>query len=298
MRDYLDSDTYSRAGDWFMSTARHNPEALLLLAAGCALLMRGGGSFISRTPARRHNLDGSQRRDWETPSYDATGESVGSRAGAAFSAAREAAGEHVADVKRGVAETASEYGNTVSQYARDARRTAGEYADSVSEFARETGRTISGQSERLRRQASSVQGSIQDGVNRVVRQQPLAVAAAGLAAGAAVAAVFPSTRLENRAFGGAHEALAQAASKTGENLVDAAGEAGERLRATATGRLKDLAGDAVDAVDTFASQVAGSKVTGSKDNQHVEATTVPQPPKASRTVGVSRESGLSTGRSK
>ena len=32
------------AGEWLISTAKRNPEALLVLAAGCALLMRGGGS--------------------------------------------------------------------------------------------------------------------------------------------------------------------------------------------------------------------------------------------------------------
>ena len=32
------------AGEWLISTAKRNPEALLVLVAGCALLMRGGGS--------------------------------------------------------------------------------------------------------------------------------------------------------------------------------------------------------------------------------------------------------------
>jgi hypothetical protein len=43
MNRHPDSDTYSQAGEWLVGTARRNPEALLLLAAGCALLMRRGG---------------------------------------------------------------------------------------------------------------------------------------------------------------------------------------------------------------------------------------------------------------
>ena len=38
-----DTDTASHTGDWIMGAARRNPEALLLVAAGAVLLMRGGG---------------------------------------------------------------------------------------------------------------------------------------------------------------------------------------------------------------------------------------------------------------
>src|SRR6202035_1292072 len=83
----------------------------------------------------------------------------------------------------------------------------------------------------------------------VLRDKPLAVAVAGLAAGAAIASLFPSTEIENRTLGGAHEALAEAASKAGENLMGAAGQAGERLKTAASERgltpdgLKNLAGE-------------------------------------------------------
>jgi hypothetical protein len=39
------------AGEWLLSTAKRNPEALLVLAAGCALLMRSRGSF-SQAPVQ------------------------------------------------------------------------------------------------------------------------------------------------------------------------------------------------------------------------------------------------------
>lgn len=34
-------DVYERARQWLIGTTKRNPEALLVLAAGCALLMRG-----------------------------------------------------------------------------------------------------------------------------------------------------------------------------------------------------------------------------------------------------------------
>jgi hypothetical protein len=44
MSRYSDIDTYSQAGDGLAGAARRNPEALLLLAAGACLLMRGPGT--------------------------------------------------------------------------------------------------------------------------------------------------------------------------------------------------------------------------------------------------------------
>jgi hypothetical protein len=57
MRNYSEGDTYSQTGAWLVATARRNPEALLLVAAGCALLMRSSGSSTSRTAVRRQYSD-------------------------------------------------------------------------------------------------------------------------------------------------------------------------------------------------------------------------------------------------
>ena len=86
-------------------------------------------------------------------------------------------------------------------------------------------------------------------MERVLRDQPLAVAVAGLAAGAAVAALFPSTEVEGRTLGGAREALTGAAGKAGEMVMDAAEKAKERLqnaaeeRGFSTAGLQGLAGE-------------------------------------------------------
>src|SRR3712207_2055958 len=56
-KDYRSSsgdwDAYRRPGDWLVGTARRNPEAFLVLAAGLALLMRSGwrgsGSYDAET---------------------------------------------------------------------------------------------------------------------------------------------------------------------------------------------------------------------------------------------------------
>jgi hypothetical protein len=70
----------------------------------------------------------------------------------------------------------------------------------------------------------------------VVQEQPLAVALVGVAAGAAVAAAFPVTELENRTLGTTGEQMREAAGKAGEQLKDAASKAGQRLAAAADER--------------------------------------------------------------
>ena len=213
MSRYPDTDTSFQAGDWLAGAARRNPEALLLLAAGACLLMRSRGSSSSRSPAR------SQYRDIDHGQQSGSGR-ISSSAGRTASNLREG-------ISR-AADSAADYASDIKERVSD---TASAYADSVSEFAQDTRRTVSERSSRLGRQAQS---TLQDGVERVLRDQPLAVAVAGLAAGAAVAALFPSTEVEGRTLGGAREALTGAAGKAGEMVMDAAEKARERLRAQPT----------------------------------------------------------------
>ena len=170
--------------------ARRNPEALLLLAAGCCLLMRSGGSF------------GDLADDTTTPATSIAPIS-GARPGSASSSVREglsraadAAGEYASDIKDRVSDAASSYTEAA-----------------VADFAQDASRSVSEHTSRLTRQAQS---TLESGMNRVLREQPLAVVMAGLAAGAAVAAVFPTTEIEDRTLGAAGESLRQAAGKAAE----------------------------------------------------------------------------------
>ena len=236
-------DTYSQAGEWLMGTARRNPEALLLLAAGCALLMR------SKSDSRRTSTPSSYGEDKRSSfsSMKAPG-----REG--FTGTTQKAADYAANMKDRVAETASEYADTVSDFADDARRTVTEI------------------SERFARQA---QTTMQNTMDRVLRNQPLAVAAAGLAAGALVAAAFPSTDMEKRALGGAHEALTDAADKATKTVVSAASKAGERLMSAAEERgltsqgLRDVAGEVAD---TF------TEAVGTKSGADQRTRMVPDSP--------------------
>ena len=108
-------DVYGRAGDWLISTAKRHPEALLVLAAGCALLVRnGGGSSQGFSPEISNEDAGSDGR-WQV------------------SRATEKASEVVSGLKDRATDVAS----------------------SVSDYAGGVGRTISAQTSQITGQAQS-----------------------------------------------------------------------------------------------------------------------------------------------
>src|SRR6185312_10619909 len=136
---------------WIMGAMTRNPEGLLLLAAGCALLMRSG----------RQN----------------GGHGENSMPGGRVAEAARRAGEYVSEATDRVSETARSYASAAAEYADEASRLA---------------------AERTRRVADQAL----DKADYVVREQPWAVALAGVVAGAAIAAAFPPTRIEKRTLGG------------------------------------------------------------------------------------------------
>ena len=215
------------SADWLMSAVKKNPEGLLLLAAGCALLFRtrtsrsrqwshGHQSYPSgqgqHGPRMEHR--GSGGKDWEMPE--------------GMSRAADTAREYASNVGKTVGETARSYASA-----------AGEYADHASQ-------TIRDQSGWIAEQTQSM-------IERIVREQPLAVAIAGAAAGAALAAAFPSTRMERETLGPTGKRLSEAATSAGEKLSKAASAAGERLMSAA-----DERGVNAEGLKEVARDVAGS----------------------------------------
>ena len=205
-------------GDWLMGAVKRNPEGLLLLAAGCALLLRSkGGSRASDRTGRQDEFRGPGRSRQVGSSMD-NGEKGWSES---VAQAARSAGDYASDVTERVTETASSYASSASEYVDDAARAA--------------------------------RSTFQSTAKHVLEEQPLAVVLVGLAAGAAVAATFPATQLEKRALGPTGERLKDAAGRAGEQLKEASAKAGERLMSAAEERgltsegLKEVARDVGDA---------------------------------------------------
>src|SRR3984893_7840137 len=107
-------DVYRRAGNWLIGTATRHPEALLVLGATCALLMRGGGG----------SSQGASNSD----------ESAGSDKRWRVSRATEKASEAVSDLK----DRASNVASSVSDYAGGVGRTISAQTSQIAGQAQST----------------------------------------------------------------------------------------------------------------------------------------------------------------
>jgi len=213
------------SGEWLVNAIKRNPEGLLLLAAGAALLLRTGAR--SSGAAQSMVAYSGEDRSSNAPPIKEGANAVRETFDAASDVASDA-------VQRTLDTTAS-YASTAADYAESARRTIGR------------------QSERITRQTQSA-------FRTILQDQPLAVLAAGIAAGVAVAAAFPPTQLERDTLGPLGDEMSKAAGELGEQVKQATTKAGEKLKTAADERglntetLRDVADEALE---TFKSSMTG-----------------------------------------
>jgi hypothetical protein len=102
----------------------------------------------------------------------------------------------------------------------------------------------------------------------VLQEQPLMIAAAGLAAGAAVAAAFPATQFEKDTLGPVGRQVSEAASRAGGQLKEATVNAADALKNAAGERglnaegLKDVASEVANA---FSGTLQGDSAKPSRE---------------------------------
>jgi ElaB/YqjD/DUF883 family membrane-anchored ribosome-binding protein len=150
----------------------------------------------------------------------------------------------------GMTKAAGEAKGYAADIADRAKKTVDSVASSASDYADEATRTVSAQSARVFEQAQS---TFQGTKDRVLKDQPLVVAVAGLAAGAAIAAAFPATDREKSTLGPIGDQVSEAAGRIGEQLKEATAQAGETLKKAA-----DERGLNADGLQKVASEVAGA----------------------------------------
>ena len=158
------------------------------------------------------------------------------------------------DALKKAAAGAKEYASDVAERTRD---TVGSVASSASEYAGDARRAMGEQSERVMQNAqSAVQGTLE----RVLKDQPLMVALAGLAAGVVVATAFPATDFEKETLGPVGEQVSDAASRVGDQLKEAALNAKDTLKSAVEER--GLNADGLKDVATEVAQAFGSTMKG------------------------------------
>lgn len=127
--------------------------------------------------------------------------------------------ERVSAAASGVGERASELGQQVGERARDLGHQVSEMAGGVRQRAGDLGVRARGQTRRAR-----------GGLERLVEENPLAVAAGVAVLGLACGLLVPETEREQRLLGPARDNLLDRAQETARRVKDAAVEAGQELR--------------------------------------------------------------------
>jgi hypothetical protein len=208
-----------------LDTARRQPEGVLLLAAGVALLMRGVGAA---THALREDSRPSRRSK----------------------TSRNQSPEQ-ADEDEAFAQNAREY---TSDIARRASRSAEHIAGYAGEFATSA-------ADRAGRLVERTTSTARGAMGRVIDEQPLALALFGLAAGAVFAATLPKTSVEEGALAPLGKKLNNTVHKAGSRVKKSTAKAARKISEAAEER--DLNAEALkrtarDVVETFGEELTSA----------------------------------------
>jgi hypothetical protein len=208
---------------------RAHPIPLALIGAGIGWLLlsqsSAGDTIGNATRTAQRSL-----REGLADAGDRAGvlaDRVKHAAGASVAAA-EAAYEYARPKIEETVERTARYATEAKSRAEHAAQAAGSYAQQASRYAEEAGRQIH---------------DVRDRVSRAMDDHPLAVGVLALAAGAALALLLPSSRVEDRYLG-----------RTRDRLLDEARDLGH----DALARAEEIAGAAAEAAtDAVRREVAG-----------------------------------------
>jgi ElaB/YqjD/DUF883 family membrane-anchored ribosome-binding protein len=142
---------------------------------------------------------------------------------------------------RHLGERAGDTMHRASQAAGSARQKIGETAQSARARAGQIGETARARAGQLGDTASREMARARSGIEHMVKEQPLALGAIGLAIGAVLAAAAPRSRQEDELMGEARDRLAERAAETGREQLEKA----ERVAGAAADAAKEAAKDAV-----------------------------------------------------
>jgi hypothetical protein len=266
----------SDAADWLVNTVRKNPEGLLLLGAGLALLMRAGGSRAAQASSA------------SSTSY---GGGNGPYGPYGMSAAREGAQHGVEPMRSGMSDVRDRAADQARNTAEQLRSTASDAAQSMSRSfdqvqgqAQTAVNTAMQSGQKLANAAmesgqSMMTSAVQSGqqVVQSIAAQPLLVALMGLGTGLALASLIPESAIEHRALQDAGKTLAEKARDVGSRVASATSEVGDKLAQEAEQRrlnkdgVQELAGTLTDTFTNALGERGTDKSTGAQDEAHEAA---------------------------
>jgi ElaB/YqjD/DUF883 family membrane-anchored ribosome-binding protein len=300
-------------------TVRDNPVPVALIGVGIAWLAMGGtrrrtdlspwddapairdrdasgrwsegyeaGRWRDHTPGSTDDM--GVDADWRADDLDEPG--LGSRVRQAGSDAGQRARGVMSSAASSVSDAASRVSETVSDVASRAKDTVSSAADRAREAAHRAGSRMGGVREGVRYRTGALQGRTRQQMyrarattTRLADEQPLLIAAVGVAIGAAIGAALPSTRREDELMGEFSDDLMHGATDTVREQMGTVAESAQRVAQKA----RDEIGRAVESV-AGSDPSDSSASSGSSTSSGSSASGTP----ASGTSGTGA-SGIGTG---
>lgn len=260
MSNYNFRDTYrnqTRTGTGLFEQAKQRPEALLLIAAGAALLL---GQRTSLGSVASSYLD--KGRNLASDTAGTIGAKVGDRASQV--------GETIKDARDTAVSYASDAADRATTYATDTKdKLVDKATDAKDKLVEKAGEAKDLIVEKAQTYYDEVPRQISTRFEDMAENQPLMLAGLGVLAGAAIGYALPATRVEARTFANAGEQLNAASQQALETAKAAANEAGKSLLSAAEERgltkegLKDVARDALGAATAQAEKAVGGSTFAS-----------------------------------
>ncbi|WP_075216875.1 DUF3618 domain-containing protein [Mongoliimonas terrestris] len=277
---------------------RDNPLPILLIGAGISWLMTADRFGVSRGPSLRgmgasHDVGDGPEGYGPSGGVDVAGsprEGMGSRMGHAASGLGTSASNAYGNASARASSVASGAGERVSSaYSAASDRASSAYgaaSDRVSAAAggvasgashlgasiRDAAASAGGQAQAFGSHASEYGAQARQSFGRLIEDQPLVLGAIGLAVGAALGAILPSTRTEDRMMGDTadrmkaqgwaaardyQEQATTAAKETFDDVAETLNEKGIN-RETLTDAASAVAGTVKARTDGLKDEVAGS----------------------------------------
>lgn len=253
------------------NAASENPIPTLLVGVGAAMFLSGKGRVAQRNGSNGHG-NGAERATstvrngaaalGEAASHAGSGAVRGAQsAGAAVAEAtghlRDTAASAASGAAGKVREAADAVGSRVADTAAAVGNAAGHYAKAATE-------TLTTQTEHLAEETANLAHDLSARIAQMAREQPLMVAAAGLAIGAAIAALLPRTDFEDSLMGETSEAVK-------ESVSEAAAETYEKTKEAASHVVEEITDAAKEEGLTAGAAASAARGLGDKAARVVQA---------------------------
>lgn len=191
---------------------RDNPLALALVGTGLVWLMTGSGPSGGGARLRGDGSAWRSGEDWETEWERFSSTEAGTFAGETAPSGWDGGDgrsmtDRAGDMASRAGDMAGRAGDTLRDSVHGAQSSASNFAHGVGDTMSRTGRSAAHAGRSAQHQMEAAAGRASRTFSDLLEREPLVIGAIGMAVGAAIGAMLPSTRFEDEHFGRSRDHL-------------------------------------------------------------------------------------------